>query len=327
MREEEGGCGVEGVIGRVLHQEEALLPRRAMVYPLLFLSPRRLLIAGGALLLCVTALWEAGALGALLDVQRHPVPKRIVSLNLCADQLLLALADRDDIAGLTRYAGDPLMSAAAKQAQGMPILDSSAESVIAAQPDLLVGMPARRSAVVAALARHDYPTLDVRKATSFADVKDEIRLVADRLGKEARGAELIRSMGSSLAALPRPGRGRVAAYYQRRGYLTGSGTLIDDLMHRAGLVNLSARLGKPALARVSVEEIVAARPDFLIVDDAAARITDQGKEMLNHPALRSIPRLHLPQAWTVCGGPAYVLAARSLIAQVAEHDAAGRMSR
>ncbi|MFP5431672.1 MAG: ABC transporter substrate-binding protein, partial [Alphaproteobacteria bacterium] len=40
--------------------------------------------------------------------------------------------------------------------------------------------------------------------------------------------------------------------------------------------------------------------------------TDQGTEMLHHPALRSIPRIAIPQAWTVCGGPAYVQAAQAI---------------
>ena len=39
--------------------------------------------------------------------------------------------------------------------------------------------------------------------------------------------------------------------------------------------------------------------------------------MLHHPVLRGIPRLLLPQEWTVCGGPAYVLAAESLARQLA----------
>ena len=42
---------------------------------------------------------------------------------------------------------------------------------------------------------------------------------------------------------------------------------------------------------------------------------DQGTEMRDHPALGSIPRSTLPEAWTVCGGPAYGLAVRSLVVQ------------
>src|SRR3546814_5234381 len=37
-------------------------------------------------------------------------PRRIESLNLCADQLLIALADRDQIAALTQFARDPTLS-------------------------------------------------------------------------------------------------------------------------------------------------------------------------------------------------------------------------
>ena len=55
---------------------------------------------------------------------------------------------------------------------------------------------------------------------------------------------------------------------------------------------------------------------FIIVESATDHVTDQGTEMLHHPALRDIPRIRLPQAWTVCGGPAYVRAARSLVGQI-----------
>src|SRR3546814_19390119 len=75
-------------------------------------------------------------------------------------------------------------------------------------------------------------------------------------------------MDGELAGLPKPGKGRVAAYYQRRGYMTGTGTLIDELMTRLGLVNLAGQLGKPPLSQLSLEEMVAAEPDFLIVESA-----------------------------------------------------------
>jgi iron complex transport system substrate-binding protein len=92
--------------------------------------------------------------------------------------------------------------------------------------------------------------------------------------------------------------------------------LVDDLMIRVGLTNLAGKLGKPSLSQLSLEEMIAAKPDYLIVESASDRITDQGTEMLHHPILDGIPRLRLPQAWTVCGGPAYVLAARSLSQQI-----------
>lgn len=268
--------------------------------------------AAGVLALAATAAASRVASGAA------PVPKRIVSLNLCADQYLLALADRGQIAGLTSNAADPHLSAAAAQARGLHILSESAEEVLAIEPDLVVGIPARRSVMMTALSGQHYRTLDLKSAHSYADIVSQVREMALAVGHPERGEALIAQMDRALATLPRPHRAGVAAYYQRRGYLTGTGTLIDDLMTRVGLTNLAGKIGKPALSQISLEEMMAAQPDYIIVDSATDRITDQGTEMLHHPLLAGIPRLRVPQAWTVCGGPAFVKAAQTLAAQLAQ---------
>lgn len=248
------------------------------------------------------------------------VPQRIVSINLCADQLVLALADRGQIAGLTKNATDIEMSGEAARAAGIPLLSNSAEQILAIEPDLIIGMPASRSAALRALPQQDYPLLDLATANTLDEIYTSIRETAAAVGHPERGSALIVRMQGELAGLPKPGKGRVAAYYQRRGYMTGTGTLIDELMERVGLVNLAGTLGKPPLSQLSLEEMVAAEPDFLIVESATDVVTDQGSEMLHHPAIKDIPRISIPQAWTVCGSPAYTQAARSITAQIARID-------
>lgn len=279
------------------------------------------------LLLGAVLLGAAGALSAAPAdrgvARQNSAPQRIMSLNLCTDQLLLALGDRSQIAGLTHNVADPDLSAVPTLARGLPLHRGSAEQLLVINPDLVVGMPASGSAPLVALPRNHYALLDVPHANHPDDIYRAIRQTAAAVGHAERGAALIADMQRDLAALPSPGRGRVAAYYQRRGYMTGTGTLVDDLMTRVGLVNLAATLGKPPLAQVSLEEIVAADPDFLIVESATDTVTDQGSEMLHHPALKHIPRISVQQAWTVCGGPAYVRAARSIAAQIAQHDGGG----
>jgi iron complex transport system substrate-binding protein len=246
-------------------------------------------------------------------------PRRIVSLNMCTDQLVLALADRSQIAGLTQNAADRDMSAEADKTPGLRLLSNSAEEILGIAPDLVVGMPASGSAAMNALKGQNYRLLDLRTSNRVEDIYASIRETAVAVGHPERGEALIAQMRRDLAAIPKVGNGKIAAYYQRRGYLTGAGTLIDDLMHRMGLVNLAARLGKSPLSQVSLEEMVAARPDFIIVESATDRVTDQGTEMLHHPALDGIARISIPQAWTVCGSPAYVLAARDMAKQIAGH--------
>ncbi|WP_395397851.1 ABC transporter substrate-binding protein [Novosphingobium sp. BL-8A] len=264
----------------------------------------------------------AGVPGAAVEsAVPHPQaakarPHKIVSLNLCADQLIVALADRSQIAGLTRYATDPAMSDVALAAKGLPVFGGSAEEVLAAAPDLVIGMPARRNSAIAVLKNQHYSSLDLKSANDYDDIVASIRDVARAVGHPERGDAMIARMNGELAGLRKSGRGRVAAYYQRRGYLTGTGTLVDDLMTRVGLVNLAGKLGKPMLSQMSLEEMAVAHPDFIVVDSATQKIADQGTEMIHHPILADIPRIAIPQAWTVCGGPAYVKAARTLAEQI-----------
>src|SRR3546814_18954824 len=83
----------------------------------------------------------------------------------------------------------------------------------------------------------DLRTLGLASADGYPMILAQIRQVAAAVGHTERGEALIRAMNRELAALPRPKRRGVAAYYQRRGYKTGTGTLVDDLLQRVGRVN------------------------------------------------------------------------------------------
>jgi iron complex transport system substrate-binding protein len=239
-------------------------------------------------------------------------PQRIVSINLCADQLLLALADRGQIRALSPNATDASISAAAAAARGLPRTRATAEEVAALGPDLVLAFPGQGAARAGLVGGHAYPILELAPAESEAAIRQQIRAVARAVGHVERGEAMVRRFDAVLARLGRPGRGRVAAYYQRRGYLTGTETLADQLMQRLGLGNLAARIGRGPLSRLSIEQLIDARPDLLILAERAGAVADQGTEMLNHPALRAIPRLHLPPASLACGGPSYLAAAESL---------------
>ncbi|MDX3908265.1 MAG: ABC transporter substrate-binding protein [Sphingobium sp.] len=242
-----------------------------------------------------------------------PPPKHIMSLNLCADQLLLALADRSQVVALTPLARDTAMSAEAARAKAWPVAKGSAETLLALKPDLVISSPYYQ---IPPQAKGNFRQLSLADATSYSEIVTQVRQVAAAVGHPGRGETLIARMNAELAAIPRPTRHPVAAYYQRRGYMTGTGTLVDDMMQRVGLRNLAAVLGKPVLSRLTLEEMVVARPDYLIVETATDTVPDKGTEMLHHPALKAMARLRLPEAWTVCGSPAYVRAAQSLAKQL-----------
>ena len=250
---------------------------------------------------------------ALASPARAVTPHHIVSLNLCADQFLIRLADPGQIAGLTRLSHMATMSPVAAEAARFPAVGSSAEALLAAQPDLvLTGWPGQADAATRAGLRTQ--VLVVPPANNYADIVGQVRLIAEAVGHPERGEALIREMDAELAAIPKSGHGRIAADYQRRGYLSGAGTLMDDMMRRVGLRNLATRLGLPPLANLPLEQFVAHRPDFLITGTGKAR--DLGSAMLDHPAIADIPRLRLPGPLVDCGGPSYPRAIRLLSDQL-----------
>jgi iron complex transport system substrate-binding protein len=254
-------------------------------------------------------------------------PHRIVSLNACADEYLIALADKDQIAALTQFARDPNLSFYAAKARDYPYSQGQAEAVLALRPDLVIASPYRRADALG-LLKGKVRFFDLKPAESFSDVVKETRAVAAAVGHPERGEALIASMQARVDAAGRRPLGGVAAHYERNGFITGPGSLMDDLMTRAGLVNLARRLHHGSIGRVSLEQIVYQHPDFLVLTDSPTVGQDEGSLSLDHPALaRAVPlsrRLHLPSALTVCGGPSYPDALERLQAEADRARAASR---
>ena len=280
--------------------------------------------------LAVAALAALASIGAAqgASAPSPAIPRRIVSLNTCADQFLIAMADKGQIAALTRFARDPSLSFYADRARAYPVIDEEAEAVLNLRPDLVIASPYDRAEMLA-LLKGKAPILELKPAESFDEIISDTRAVALAIGHPERGEALIRSMRARVEAAGRRPMGGVAAQYQRGGYIAGAGTLMDDLMTRAGLVNLARRLNGGSLGQLSLEQIVYDHPDFLILtDEGGAGGRDEASLSLDHPALLdAVPpsrRLYIPAALTVCGGPSYPDALERLQAEADRAKAARR---
>lgn len=250
-------------------------------------------------------------------------PQRVVSLNLCVDQYLLALADRAQIAALTNFVGDPTMSAAAAQAEGIPQIRGAAEEVIRLQPDLVLGGTFTRRETRSLLRRMGYRVVDVASAETFEAVRRTTRDLAALLGHPERGERLVAELDREIAAGVPAESGATALYYQRRGFANGASSLVSEIMATAGLRNAAAAMGLQRTGRVDLEAVVITRPDILLVDSLTPRLEDQGTYMLRHPALAAaVPperRIAMPQALVICGGPMTATAVATLRHAVAAH--------
>ena len=93
----------------------------------------------------------------------------------------------------------------------------------------------------------------------------------------------------------------------RRGWVSGKGGLVDSLLEAGGLSNAAVEAGRRVSGYATLEAIVAAKPDLLLLQDRYATTPDQGAALLVHPALQQLfppgKRLYVPERLTVCAGP------------------------
>ncbi|MBN9583704.1 MAG: ABC transporter substrate-binding protein [Afipia sp.] len=247
----------------------------------------------------------------------EPAPRRIVSFNLCADQLLLTLADPAQIAGLSPYALDPLLSVTTAQAAPFPRLDWDAESIVNLAPDLVLVGPSTRP-TRAMLAAMGMRVVEVDLVGTPEDAQRQAREIGALIGHPERGEALARALEAAQARLAAAALNppRSALVIQRSGYREGPASLVSAMLAVAGLRPPSRAVGGGGFQSaqqggfVSLEQLLVDGPDVLVLQDPPREATDQGALFITHPALlaRYGPdrRIDLPERYTVCGGPSLV---------------------
>ncbi len=276
--------------------------------------------AEGALFLCaLTLVLCAGPARVLTAAETKPAsPKRIVSINLCTDELLLRIVGPERVAALTKFSADPEVSTIAGSSKDIKKIQGGIEAVQACDPDLLVGGKINNKETLRFFSRSGIPVLTFGIPKSFEDIYADIRRLAGAVGESEKGEAVVQSMQSDLAAL-KPGRSakRKAIFFQSGGFVPGSGTFEDAIMEAAGLENVAATSGIRDYGSLSLEKLIQMKPDVLIfASDQEKRPTVRG-EVLTHPAIRkALPHakiVTLPTAMLNCGSPASVEAVRILV--------------
>ena len=234
---------------------------------------------------------------------------RVASINLCTDQLLMTLADPEQILGLSPYSRDVARSWDAAKAGKFPRLSGEAEDVLVLNPDIVVAGRFTKRATRELLKEKGLRVVEFDAARSLDDVKKQIWLMGGLVQHPDRAATEVQRLDTAIARARevvsrRPYR---VLALSRRGWVSGGDSLTSSLLATAGLSNAAGDLGYKLGGFASLETIVSLRPDFLLVSDGGDFAEDEGRAFMLHPALeRFYPaskRLVIPEKLTVCGGP------------------------
>jgi iron complex transport system substrate-binding protein len=235
-------------------------------------------------------------------------PARIVSLDLCTDQLLINLVERERIAAVTHLAANPEDSAIWEKAKGIPITRGVAEDVLRYRPDLILAGPFGAAPTVSLLQRLRMNVAVVPLASDLDGVRAAVRAVAAAVGEKARGEEMIAAFDRQLAGLrSKPQRPAPSAVVYQVGGVVLAGGLTDAALAAAGFRNKAAEYRLTRGGQVPLELLAASPPDLTILTSAANEYPTVLSDNLRHPVLRELRRQHasieVPWRLWLCGTP------------------------
>jgi iron complex transport system substrate-binding protein len=249
-------------------------------------------------------------------------PRRIVSINPCADALLRELADPAQIRAISHYSQDPrATSVPLDWAASYPATSGTAEEVLALEPDLVVAGPHVALSTIAALERLGIALVKLPVAKSVAESKAQIAELGRVIGQPVRAAALVDRIDAAVAAAGGAGPPVDALIWQGGGLVPGAGTLADELLRLTGHANAASRHGLGAWGVLGLERLVASPPHILYAGDRRG----EGDRLLAHPVIdRLAARIAVepyPGRLLFCAGPTIIAATAHLAHIRKAHDA------
>lgn len=218
-------------------------------------------------------------------VEITEVPKRIVSISPATTEILFALGLGDKVVGVTEYCNYP--AEAKKKTKVGTFTTPNVEVIVAQKPDLVLAtggvqaevldkMKSLGLTVFAVNARtFDDTVADITKIGEITGTgKEAEKITSDMEERAAVIAAKVKESGASGAAKP-----TVFAElgYENSIWTAGSGTIISDLIRRAGGTNIGDA-DSSEYYEFSLEQLLAANPAvYLVGSGSMAQPGDVGK--------------------------------------------------
>lgn len=201
--------------------------------------------------------------------QNNPQKPMAISLDYCADQFLLSLADRSQIMALTTDAIES-HSFYRDKAIGLPLFEPTTETILQKSPDVVI----RYWGGFKALPFLDRIHIKVSSALYGTDPEvlyENMRLIGAALDQKDRSENMIKDYKKRLQqikeralAIRSLGRPIRVAYLTPGGITAGKDTFVNNIFTLVGLSSLAEELGLIGWQPLPLEGLVRHPPDLII---------------------------------------------------------------
>jgi len=225
-------------------------------------------------------------------------PEKIISMSLGTDELLVELVSHDSITALSgSIAENTEVSNIADIAKKFDKVENNIETIISLNPDLVF--------VPNWIAKETIEQLkdagiNVYAYGTAATLEDQMKIIEDIayiVDEKDNGTKITNNMKTKLkeiedkvSSVKDDEKIRVLAY-NSYGSTNGKGTTFDDIVKRAGGINVASEIGLEYWPQISKETIIELNPDVIIVpgyayDDSNPK--DFADTILNDESLKDV---------------------------------------
>lgn len=256
------------------------------------------------LLAILTASAMLTGCSAKTQMSNAPALSGIVSLDLCADQMLLRLVEKGRIKAVSNEA-DLDDNFADVDTASLPRVRPTVEEIAALRPAIVVKSYGGGPLLDAQLSRLGIKVVQLDYAARLSDIPGTIDVAAQKLGAVDKGQEVIQRFQQQLTAAAQTTETRRPSllYVTPGGVTTGPGSLLYDAITAAGFRNYNE---KPGWYNLPLETLAGERPDAVLTGFFDKSNYDQdawssARHKVAQRALRDVPAVQMPGSKVSCG--------------------------
>lgn len=206
---------------------------------------------------------------ALPASSADPVPRRIASLNLTADEILVEILPPGRLVAVTAFADEIGTSNIVGRVPGsvLRLPKADMERLIGLAPDLVVVSEYTDADFLKLIERSGLRYHRMAGLDSLAGFRSAILRLGEAVGAAEPARRLAARYDAVLAdlALRLAGVKRPRVLYWASPHTAGEGTAIGAIIEGAGGANLGRELGIKGIAPIGAERVYVADPDVILV--------------------------------------------------------------
>jgi len=221
------------------------------------------------------------------------IPQRIISLSPSNTEIVYALGLEDKLVGVTTYDNYP--AAAQDKPKVSEYSNVDMEKVLSAKPDLILASTIHKNDVIPAFEKLGIAVLTLEAETVDGTIRD-IELLGQLCGKSREAETLVARLKDRIQTITDKTSQLTTSQKPRVFFLTwhdplwtaGSATVIDELMAKAGGVNIAADLN--GHSQIDLESVIERNPQIIFV------MSSMGDQDTSYNYIKGEPRFQATEA-------------------------------